>query len=64
MKSYEYKVENKNCSRDFKRGSVQEASYLKQHGDWGWELCGIISENPATTIDSTTYYWKVIKNNI
>lgn len=57
-KTYEYKTEDKNCSRNFNRSSQAELDYLYEQGKNGWELVSVIARAPMTTLDVTTYYWK------
>ena len=58
MKTFEYKVEKKSCSHNFKRDTIKEAEYLKDEGMSGWELVSVVPYDATTNIDDTTYYWK------
>lgn len=58
MKTFQYKVNKKSCSREFGRNSIDEDKYLKDNGVDGWELVSVVPYDPSTSLDSTTYYWK------
>ena len=60
MKVYKYKVEQKNCSSQFKRNTKEESDYLDKNGSNGWELVAVVPYDPSTNIDKTTYYWKTV----
>ena len=57
---YKYKVEEKNCERQFSRGSQAESDYLQRNGMDGWELVSVVPYAPTLTFDHTTYYWKMV----
>lgn len=60
MKKFEYKVDQVETHSDFgfRRYSGGEDKFLREKGNSGWELIGVVSEGPLTNLDKTTYYFK------